>query len=547
MTGLFTDTDANATDTLYAFLRGLKAKVTWETVQIELPLHPDFPSLLSLSELLTDWKIDNTALQLNTVEQLRELPLPFIAHLRQNNGWYVLVTNVAGDAITFVDSRDGRRMTTLNEFEKQWTGVVLLAVTGEQSGEPDYETNRKHERLQKLRRPFLTIGTLFLLFFVILSVAKELTTPNWLLLVTKAIGSMLSGLLVAKQLGNTNALTDRLCRINSQTNCDSVLDSPGAKLWGWLSWADVGLLYFAGGLLTVLLGATQLQNGQEMVQPLLSVLALLALPYTIFSVYYQARVVKKWCTLCLAVQGVLLIEGVSAITRGVGLPALWQPYAAVAVAFLLPTLAWMLVKPLLASRAKSQQEHSELLRFKRDPDLFQAMLTQQPQMPPIPEDLHPIVLGNPNAEHTITMVTNPYCGPCAKAHTALDALINRNTNVKGAIIFMCDGADGRATQVALHALALTERGNAAKAMTDWYGQLEKNYDNWANQHPVSSDRTDLITITNQQRQWCHLAGITATPTLYVDGHQLPDNYRLDGLRWLMNELEPVNAEPALNV
>jgi len=225
----------NATTTLYGLTHGLRARVTRATVQDELQRYPDFPSLLSLSDLLTDWRIDNTALQLNTGEQLRELPLPFIAHQKKQGGWFVLVTNLIGGRISYTDSERDRVTEPLAAFEKQWTGVVLLAEINEQSGEPDYERNRPAEIRENLRGPLVLAGSLLITLFVILSAAKNLTTPDWLLLLTKSAGLLLSGLLVANQLGSKNALTDRLCRLNERTNCDDVLNSPAAKLWGWLS------------------------------------------------------------------------------------------------------------------------------------------------------------------------------------------------------------------------------------------------------------------------------------------------------------------------
>jgi len=42
---------------------------------------------------------------------------------------------------------------------------------------------------------------------------------------------------------------------------------------------------------------------------IVSLFNLLALPYIIFSVYYQWRVAKQWCVLCLAVQALLLAGG----------------------------------------------------------------------------------------------------------------------------------------------------------------------------------------------------------------------------------------------
>lgn len=521
-------TDANATATLYALVRGLKAKVTRATVQEELSLHPDFPSLLSLSEVLTDWQIDNTALQLNTVEQLRELPLPFIAHLRKNSGWYVLVTKIAGDTITYTDSADGNQTESLTDFERRWSGVVLLAEADERSGEPDYAKKRPAEVRENLRGPFVLTGLLFVLIVAILNVAPNLSGLEWLLLLTKTTGLVLSGLLVAKQLGGKNALTDRLCRVNGKTNCDSVLDSPGAKLWGWLSWSDVGLLYFAGGLLAMLMNGSLAAT-----RPLLNALALLALPYTIYSVYYQARVVEQWCTLCLAVQGVLLVEGILAIAQETTLPALWQPYLAVMTALLLPTLVWMLVKPLLSNWAKSWQEHHELMAFKRNANVFATLLREQEPMMTPPSHVRPLWIGQPAATHILTVVTNPYCRPCARKYKELDELLRQSVNLSVRLIFPTSEADNdKVTRLAEHLLAL-DPAVAPIALTAWFNQSEFSYEVWASQFPMPANRGDARQRALAHGRWCWAAGITSTPTVFLNEHRFPDLYRLADVAWLL--------------
>jgi uncharacterized membrane protein len=524
-------TDENATATLYALVKGLGAKVTYATVKEELSQHPDFPSLLSLSDLLTDWQIDNTALQLNTPEQLYELPLPFVAHFHKNGGWYVLVTALTGDRITYSENTQGRKTDLLTDFEKNWSGIVLLAEANKLSGESDYAIKRQNEELDELRNQFTTVGIGLIFLIAILSIGSSLLITDWILLVTKSVGLVINSLLVVKQLGSTNSLIDRLYRINSKTNCDDVPNSPAIKLWGWLRWTDVGLLYFSGGLITVLA-----IGFQSAVRPLLSGLALLALPYTLFSVYYQARVIRQWCSSSLAVQAVLLIEGILAAIQLNSLPDFVQPYLLILIAFLLPTLVWLNVRPLLSTLSKSRREHQELKRFKRDRDLFRLLLLQQSEMPPIPNDLRPIVLGNPDAEHTITMVTNPYCGPCGREHIELEQLFQQNQNVKANIIFTGDGADGPATQVALHALALVKQGNIAEALINWYRQKEKKYDAWTKRYPTGINKSEMTRTLKQHRQWCRLAGITDTPTVYVAGHQLPELYQLSQLRWLISHL-----------
>ncbi|QIP16721.1 peptidase C39 bacteriocin processing [Spirosoma aureum] len=529
-------TDENATATLYALVKELGAKVTRATVQEELSQHPDFPSLLSLSDLLTDWHIDNTALQLNTTEQLRELPVPFVAHLHKNGGWYVLVTALTGNRITYSDNTQGRKSDLLTDFEKNWSGIVLLAETNEQSGESDYSAHRKREVLNELRGPFALVGSLLIFFVIILSVAKDLKATDWFLLATKSTGLLLSGLLVAKQLGSKNALADRLCSINAKTNCDDVLNSPAAKLWGWLSWTDVGLLYFAGGLITVLI-----IGFQPAVRPLLSGLAWLALPYTLFSVYYQARVIRQWCSLCLAVQAVLLVEGMLAAIQLNALPDFVQPYLLILITFLLPTLAWVILKPLLAHLPKSRQDHNELMQFKRNPDLFRALLLQQPEMQPISADLHPIVLGNPNAKNILTIVTNPYCSPCARKHKEISGLLSRNSNIGVRVVFYTsENSNDRITKLAQHLLAL-DSSLVDDALTAWFSQPQHNYERWASKFPANLENT--LQVALEHGRWCRTAQITFTPTSFLNNFRFPGYYHIGDITWLLSS--DVNESIAL--
>src|SRR5690606_15787424 len=80
-------------------------------------------------------------------------------------------------------------------------------------------------------------------------------------------------------------------------------NSEASYLWGWISWADAGLIYFASSLLILI---TSLLS--EPALGLLSWLSLFTLPYCIFSIYYQGVKLKKWCPLCLGTVAVLLIS-----------------------------------------------------------------------------------------------------------------------------------------------------------------------------------------------------------------------------------------------
>ena len=518
----------NAAATLQVLLRALHVRVTGQTIRDKLLSHPDYPSMLALTDTLAEWQVDSAALQLNTTEQLRELPMPLVAHLNQQGGKYVLVTALKGDHITYTDNERGTVTETLIDFEKQWSGVVLLAEADGKAGEPDYANKRKYEQLQQARGSVVIAGIALLLVLALVGAGPSLTLADFLWLVTKATGLFISILLVSKVMGNTNSLADQLCRLTSQTNCNSILNAPAANLWGWLSWADVGLLYFAGGLLAVLT-----VGFAPSVNPVLGGLALLALPYTVFSLYYQGVVMRQWCTLCLLVQAVLLAEGLLAATHYTALPNTWQPYALVVGGLLMPALVWMVLKPLLLSHEQGQQHHEQLIKLRRDPDLFRALMQQQAPMPPVTPDMRPVWLGNPDAAHTITMVTNPYCSPCARKHKELEALLSKTADVNVQVVFTCDSPTGHKTQVALHLMALPQNGPAQTALADWYSREEPDYTLWAAAHPLVGASPDAELVVYYNQEWSEQANIDATPTLFIDGLRVPPQYTLpDALRMI---------------
>lgn len=430
----------------------------------------------------------------------------------------LLVNQIHEKYIRYTDSEQGAVTLSLNDFEKRWTGIVLLAETDEQSGEVDYNLKRIKERLSNWRGQFVLGGTLLVLLIALMVGGRNYSSPDWLLFFTKVSGLFLTGLLIAKQLGSKNDLTDRICRINAKTSCENVLNSPAAKLWGLLNWSDLGLLYFAGGLFTLVL-----TGNQPNVRPLLNDIALLAMPYIAFSIYYQAYKVRQWCTLCLGVQVILAIEGLLALTQLTTLTGFIEPYLILLVSFLLPTLAWVIIKPLLNSRFQSRLEHEELMALKRNPAIFRTLLIQQPQAPPISADLPPIVFGNSDAEYKITIVTDPYCSSCSKAHKELEQLVLHNQNVNVTIIFSTSSNSSPGTKVVTHALALAKQGTLAiKALIDWYSQKNKDYNTWAKRYPTETHLSDFVAICQGHRQWCRDADIIVTPTIYINGYKIPE-------------------------
>jgi uncharacterized membrane protein/thiol-disulfide isomerase/thioredoxin len=324
-----------------------------------------------------------------------------------------------------------------------------------------------------------------------------------------------------------------LCGGGGNKDCNAILSSKAANVFDGLTWSEVGFFYFGGTWLMLLFGGASVQTLEVLI-----VLNVLSLPYTVYSIYHQWRVAKQWCVLCCTVQAVLWLEFFLLAFALYNQPIIAPPAALWSLAFislLSPVILWLLLKPVLLKGQQLQPLKDQLRKFKYNAELFNRMLTDQPKFT-TPDDEWSLVLGNVEAENVITMVTNPYCPPCAKTHLLLDELIEKNGNVQARIIFTADNTDtDRKTPVARHLMALhnlPDKSIVKKAMHDWYEQKQKDYGSWAKIYPVTLIEENFKKL-DKQKAWCDVAEVAATPTLLVNGYKLPDIYRLPDLRYML--------------
>jgi len=344
-------------------------------------------------------------------------------------------------------------------------------------------------------------------------------------------GLITSILLLIQSIDGSNPLVQKLCSGNN-SDCKAILTSKAATVFEGLSWSEVGFFYFSGTWLALLFG-----NHSTPLLQALAILNIMSLPYTFYSVYYQARIAKQWCVLCCTVQALLwlgFIPSITAFNTALSMPdaAVW---ATLFISFLFFVALWVLVKPLFLKVQQIKPLKDQLRKFKYNSELFNSMLNNQPRYT-LPSEDWSIVLGNTQASTSITMVSNPYCPPCSKTHKLLDELLEQRTDIQARIVFTANNNDEDIkTPVSRHLMALNQlkdREIIKKALNDWYEQKQKDYKAWAKVYPVELDETEYYKIDNQ-KAWCQMAEVTATPTLLLNGCRLPDLYQLPDLKYML--------------
>lgn len=388
--------------------------------------------------------------------------------------------------------------------------------------------------IEKMRYPL----AMALLFFVlattiVLHSSVFMSWQNALAGLFKTGGLVVSVLLLIQSIDKNNPLVQTLCGGGGKTNCNAILSSKAANVFEGLTWSEVGFFYFAGTWL-----ALMFSGGSIAMLQILAILNILSLPYTVYSIYYQARVAKQWCVLCCTVQALLWLEFISLVTAFTQPPGFLNAtgWFNILICMALPIATWLMLKPLLLKAQQVKPLKDQLRHFKYNSELFNAMLKEQPKYV-IPAEEWSIVLGNVEANNIITMVSNPYCPPCAKAHDVLDDWLNHNPDIQVRIIFTANNTnEDIKTPVTRHFMALNQLPDKTivkQALNDWYNQRQKSYEAWAKAYPVQLNEADFIHL-DKQKAWCDLAEIKATPTQLVNGYVLPVAYQIKDIKYMLS-------------
>ena len=519
-----------------SLLQMIGVKVTETTVRDTLKSHPNFPSLLSIADALKQWNIESLALRLPP-DQLKELPMPFLAH---HMSTFVVVEDLKPDRITYIDENLNRNEVIPHDFYKHWDGAVLAVESNANSGEKNFTANLRKEWWSNMRIPFiatalLLIGVLQLIRFYFVpgvSLADRIYfTGTW---VCMAAGVVVTSLLLWFEYDENNPGLKKICSIGTKTNCNAILSSSASKAFKNISWSEIGFVYFTGSFLYLSFGTYNSYFFYPVV-----VLNVLAAPYILYSIYYQGLIAKQWCVLCLMVQG-LLFAGflIALLTQQLRANIFtdWRyiDFSAVLLAFFIPMAIWIISKPYIYKAKEAQQMRYDLVKFKNNAEIFNGLLKQQTIMNSDPGNIG-IIIGNPEAQNTLVKVCNPYCGPCASAHPKIEQLVKENTNWKAQIIFINHSESDPGTQAAKHLLGIAATSDATTknhALDDWYGAKEKKYDVFAQKYPINGALEQQSEKLEQMHAWCESEKIEHTPTIYVNGYRLPEQYEINDLHFL---------------
>ena len=398
-----------------AFLKFLGIKVNNTTVDETMQSHPDWPSLLCVSDSLTKWNIPNGAAKIDPIK-IDELPTPFIAFTHSIQAPIAIIAEVSSDSIKKLQGNYNKPyIISKDEFFKIWDGTYLIAEPNESSGESGY----KKIKINSFLRSLIPIAAILLLATVSLwslskniflsDIENQTTVPGiFIQFLITIIGTGVSVLLLWYEIDQNNPLLHKVCTSIKKGNCGAILTGKASKVFSWLSWSEVGFFYYAGAILSFVFAGTYLPNTVS----LIALFNLMALVYPFYSIYYQWRIAKEWCIFCLTVQGLLVLGAINIFSFGLlSIKLLTIPFLLQSsVLYITPVLIWFSIKRFILKLQEAKFNRRDYQRLKFNTEVFDTLLKKQKQII-TPVDGLGIDIGNPNAGHTLVKVCNPYCGP----------------------------------------------------------------------------------------------------------------------------------------
>lgn len=146
---LFPSNDT-AEDATCRFLSLLDVPVNRSTLSGRLREHPDYPSMLSVKDVIDSFGLETLALRPDP-GQWPDVPVPFMTQIAgkgRSERSFTVVRPATDGQWEYLDPGSGKWLPVAKaEFDGQFMPVALFVEADEGTGEPDYARTRKRDRV----------------------------------------------------------------------------------------------------------------------------------------------------------------------------------------------------------------------------------------------------------------------------------------------------------------------------------------------------------------------------------------------------------------
>lgn len=379
-------------------------------------------TLWGVKQMLEKYGVEVTAVKVGT-KSLDDISYPFV--YQGEDGCYTLTDKPENP----------------EDFEKKWNGVALLCDTSK-AHEPYYLLHKIWDVISENMHWIVLSGAL--LIFV-----AHLTNPFSLVRLLLAVFS-LAGLYFSWK----SAVNE------CSGSCSVVTGSSAGKIFGY-SLSVIGMAWFGTSILTVVLVPEWL--------PFWSLIAVLALVMPVWSILWQATVIKAWCRNCLAVQAAIVCGAVTVIAGGdLNLDTItWRPVVALPSAFLISLFALDIVFSYYKAVVHPPIDFS-ILKMMSNPQLRDHIVSMGNKVET--EGFPELWSLNPNGKNQVFIALSLRCAHCKDMFSRILEAQRKGRLMEYHITFALSGVGGDRIVIEVLAAAAMHKGPdvALELLWEWY-------------------------------------------------------------------------------
>lgn len=457
-------------------------------------------SIRVVSDTLDFLNVDNYVYRI-TNKRINSVDGPLIVMLPGEDIPFHICYGVDSGGNIMLESSTGRKLSmTEQDFSKLWTGVCVL-VNGRNTTKDsifEYYIKQTLWYLNIYVEELLLCCYSFL--FGVHYFLSDTKCSNYLF-VTTLVGLFVSFLALRKPYYKSG-IVQKFCRTNNKDGCDLIFRSKNAKLFEWISMAEISFAYFLSLSILMLCSVINVGDIVLMCCPIL-------VAVVVYSLWVQVktRILCKLCAIIDCILAAMIIHSIvlSGVAYFFALPLSTEliPFvlALIFSAFTAKTITRMIVLSEdvgkyvnRVERLLAEEEFLPLLLSKRDNCFGDADIG----------NFFPIEYLSPKSEisHHITVVVSPFCKWCSAIYEHLDRI--QQCRISIIVNAPIDDSDTKTKAIQF---------------------IRSRFD--------VPDFVNVEQILMRHNAFCRKYSINYTPAIFIDGKLLPDIYEVSDLEFIL--------------
>lgn len=506
-------------EVIHKFLKLQKVRISKAYLRELLTSHPEFPSLLSIADIFERLGLNLQASKIDR-SALGEVGFPLLLPINSSDGKILLIEN--SNAL----ARQSRNLDS-------WGGIVLKLHESNVKVSPANNVLITSEIITSFLKVGFIIGLMLLL--IVLGISGN-SLLFFSFIVIAVIGLFLSLSLTQMGLGKEFKVAEALCDNTPSNDCNAFITSDQFAFFGFIRPSDLAVIFFLSEIILGTLYTFQNTGTATVYLLVLGVLGVIGVFAAITSLGYQIAK-NKWCRFCLLLDGFLLLQVTTLVfvfpvrystSFEITLTSLLLSCSIVA----LTGTSVLLIKKKFVTTREVQLAKEKLSRIAFKGSVFKSLLLKERSVDRRPFEQE-ITIGQTNVPVNVLMVTNLFCKPCKRKFRSLVALAESfPEKVSISIRLVFSNSNPEAVMYFLQYWLENihdkpkESSNTIRMFNEWF--LLMDFKKFSEKHKAREEHKGN-EIGRIHYEWAVKNNIARTPTVFINGYELPPQYDIDDL------------------